>query len=368
MTRLHVEHPGGSALVEDLGRPGLAHLGVSASGALDRAALALANRLVGNPDGAAALELLVGGFRARFEGVAWFAVAGAWGPVSLDGHPVPPYTAARARDGAVLEVGVAASGIRYVLAVRGGVEAPVVLGSRSRDTLAALGPDPVVAGRVLSIGAEPAASVPIVDQDVAFPPTAGAVTLALLPGPRADWFTDAARDALFESRWRLSEHADRIGARLVGPALERRRTGELASEGTVPGSMQVAGDGQPTILLADRPVTGGYPVIAIVAPGLARRGGAAAARPGGPLPPRVSGFPPTPERASAMHERLLLRADGRGSNPSHVRSSMEVIFHTDRPRRIDDALDDAHHATQPALGDGGSSPSRSPGPRHPPSP
>ena len=112
MTRLHVEHPGGSALVEDLGRPGLAHLGVAASGALDRAALALANRLVGNPDGAAALELLVGGFRARFEGDAWFAVAGAWGPVSLDGHPVPPYTAARARDGAVLEIGMAASGIR----------------------------------------------------------------------------------------------------------------------------------------------------------------------------------------------------------------------------------------------------------------
>ena len=224
MTRLHVEHPGGSALVEDLGRPGLAHIGVAASGALDRAALALANRLVGNPDGAAALELLVGGFRARFEGDAWFAVAGAWGPVSLDGHPVPPYTAARARDGAVLEIGMAASGIRFVLAVRGGVEAPLVLGSRSRDTL------------------------------------------ALLPGPRADWFTDAARDALYESRWRLTEHADRIGARLVGPALERRRTGELASEGTVPGSMQVAGDGLPTILLADRPVTGGYPVIAIVAP------------------------------------------------------------------------------------------------------
>ena len=153
-----------------------------------------------------------------------------------------------------------------MLAVRGGVEAPVVLGSRSRDTLAALGPDPVVAGRVLEIGAEPAASVPVVDQDVAFPPPDGAVTLALLPGPRADWFTDAARDALFESRWRLTEHADRIGARLVGPALERRRTGELASEGTVPGSMQVAGDGLPTILLADRPVTGGYPVIAIVAP------------------------------------------------------------------------------------------------------
>ena len=267
MTRLHVEQPGASALVEDLGRPGLAHLGVATSGALDRGAFALANRLVGNPDGAAGLELLVGGFRARFEGEAWFAVTGAWGPVSLDGHPVPPYTAARARDGAVLEVGTAVRGIRWVLAIRGGIEATAVLGSRSRDTLAGLGPEPVVAGQELVIGAAPAASVPVVDQDVAFPPPAGMVTLALLPGPRTDWFTDAAGAALFESPWRLSEQADRIGVRLVGPALERRRSGELASEATVPGSMQVAGDGQPTILLADRPVTGGYPVIAIVAPG-----------------------------------------------------------------------------------------------------
>jgi biotin-dependent carboxylase-like uncharacterized protein len=267
MTRLRVEHPGASALVEDLGRPGLAHLGVAASGALDRGALALANRLVGNPDGAAALELAVGGFRARFEGEAWFAVTGAWGRLTLDGRPVAPYAAARARDGAVLEVGIAARGIRYVLAIRGGLDVPAALGSRSRDTLAALGPEPLVAGQVLPIGAEPAASVPVVDQEVAFPPPQGAVTLTLLPGPRADWFTDAAGLTLFESTWRLSEQADRIGARLLGPELARCRPGELASEATVPGSMQVAGDGRPTILLADRPVTGGYPVIAVVAPG-----------------------------------------------------------------------------------------------------
>jgi biotin-dependent carboxylase-like uncharacterized protein len=266
MTRLHVEQPGALALVEDLGRPGFAHLGVGASGALDRGALALANRLVGNSDGVAALELLVGGFRARFEGEAWFAVTGAWGSVRLDGRPIAPYTAARARDGSVLELGVAERGIRYVLAVRGGVDVPAVLGSRSRDTLAGIGPEPVVSGSVLPVGAEPAASVPVIDQDVAFPPEQGAVTLALLPGPRADWFTDAARATLFDTGWRLSEQADRIGARLEGPALDRRRTGELASEATVPGSIQVAGGGQPTILLADRPVTGGYPVIAIVAP------------------------------------------------------------------------------------------------------
>jgi biotin-dependent carboxylase-like uncharacterized protein len=265
MTRLHVEQPGALALVEDLGRAGFAHLGVAASGALDRGALTLANRLVGNPDGAAALELAVGGFRARFEGETWFAVTGAWGRVTLDGRRVDPATAARARDGSVLEVGVAERGIRYLLAVRGGFDVAQTLGSRSRDTLAGLGPEPVAAGQVLQVGPEPAASVPILDQDIAFPPPQGTVTLALLPGPRAEWFTDAARAAIFDADWRLSEQADRIGARLVGPALERARAGELASEGTVPGSIQVSGDGQPTILLADRPVTGGYPVIAIVA-------------------------------------------------------------------------------------------------------
>ncbi|WP_157002188.1 biotin-dependent carboxyltransferase family protein [Agromyces laixinhei] len=265
MSRLHVEQPGALALVEDLGRPGLAHLGVAASGALDRGALSLANRLVGNPDDAAGLELLVGGFRARFEGEVWFAVAGALGGIRLDGRAIAPYTAVRAPDGAVLEVGMAERGIRYLLAVRGGLDVPAVLGSRSRDTLAALGPDPVGPGSVFELGAEPEASVPVVGNDVAFPPSQGAVTLALHAGPRADWFTDASRAALFETEWALSEQADRIGARLVGPALDRICPGELPSEATVPGSIQVAGDGQPTILLADRPVTGGYPVIAIVA-------------------------------------------------------------------------------------------------------
>lgn len=267
MTRLRVERPGALALVEDLGRPGLAHVGVTGSGALDRGALALANRLVGNPDGAAAIEVLVGGFAVRFEGDAWFSVTGAWGRIRLDGRPVPPYTAARANDGAVLELDAAERGIRYLLAVRGGIEVPPVLGSRSRDTLAAIGPEPLTTGALLAIGAEPAASVPVVDQEAAFPPPSGAVTLALLPGPRADWFTDAARAALFEAPWRLSEQADRIGVRLLGPELERARAGELPSEATVPGSLQVAGDGRPTILLADRPVTGGYPVVAVVAPG-----------------------------------------------------------------------------------------------------
>ena len=265
--RLVVLQSGPLALVEDLGRSGLAHLGVPGSGALDRGAARLANRLVGNPDGAAIVEILLGGFRARFEGEAWFAVTGAWGSITLDGRRIPPYTATRAASGSELELATAERGIRYVLGVRGGIDVPEVLGSRSRDTMSALGPEPLAAGQVLPIGAEPGASVPLLDQEAAFPPPDGPVTLALLPGPRADWFTDASRAALFDTGWRLSEHADRVGARLVGTPLARRTPGELASEATVPGSVQVAGDGLPTILLADRPVTGGYPVIAIVAPG-----------------------------------------------------------------------------------------------------
>ncbi|GAA1522498.1 biotin-dependent carboxylase-like uncharacterized protein [Agromyces terreus] len=262
---LTVEASGASTLVQDLGRPGLAHLGVPASGALDRGALALANRLVGNPDGAAALEIVAGGFRARFAAETWFAVTGAWGELRLDGRRAAPYAAARATPGSVLELAAPARGIRYLLAVRGGVDVPRVLGSRSRDTLSGLGPEPVRAGDVLPIGAPPEASVPLLDQEAAFPPPEGPVTLALLPGPRADWFADAAHRALFDGEWRMSEQADRIGARLLGETLARRVGGELASEATVPGSMQVAGDGRPTILLADRPVTGGYPVIAVVA-------------------------------------------------------------------------------------------------------
>ncbi|WP_308797174.1 5-oxoprolinase subunit C family protein [Agromyces silvae] len=260
---LVLEQAGALALIEDLGRPGLAHLGVAESGALDRGALRLGNRLVGNADGAAGLELVGGGVRAVFRGEQWFAVAGAWGPVHLDGRRIAPYTAARARDGAVLELGAPERGIRYLLAVRGGLDVPAVLGSRSRDTLAGLGPEPVTAGTELTIGAEPEASVPALDQEAAFPPPAGAATVELLAGPRADWVTDASLTTLFDREWRLSPNSDRIGARLEGVPLERRVGGELVSEPTVPGAMQLPPSGLPTILLADRPVTGGYPVIAV---------------------------------------------------------------------------------------------------------
>lgn len=280
MSGLRVLRTGPLALVEDLGRTGLAAVGVSPSGALDRGALGLANRLVGNPADAAGLELLLGGFAARFESAAWFAVTGAATSVRLDGHPVDPDTAVHAGAGAELLVAPPAVGVRSYLAVRGGIAVEAVLGSRSRDTLSGLGPAPLAEGDLVPFGAEPAGPVPSVD----FVPTAdlddGLLEVRAHRGPRADWFTPAALDAFFTVEWRASADGDRVGVRLdpsripahargVDPArpllLERAVRDELPSEPMVAGAVQVSPDGRPTVLLADHPVTGGYPVIAVVA-------------------------------------------------------------------------------------------------------
>ncbi|MEY9851728.1 biotin-dependent carboxylase-like uncharacterized protein [Leifsonia sp. EB41] len=280
MTGLRILRPGPLALVEDLGRPGLAAVGVSTSGALDRGALGLANRLVGNPADAAGLELLLGGFAARFESAAWFAVTGAATRVTLDGQPVDPDAAVHAGVGAELRIAAPAVGVRSYLAVRGGVAVEAVLGSRSRDTLSGLGPSPLAEGDLVPFGAEPLDPVPSVD----FVPTAdlsdGPVEVRAHRGPRADWFTPAALDAFFTVEWRASADGDRVGVRLdpprvpshargadpaPPPLLERAVRDELPSEPMVAGAVQVSPDGRPTVLLADHPVTGGYPVIAVVA-------------------------------------------------------------------------------------------------------
>ncbi|UAJ78773.1 biotin-dependent carboxyltransferase family protein [Leifsonia sp. ZF2019] len=269
---LRILEPGALALVQDLGRPGWASLGVSPSGALDRAALRLGNRLLGDDEGAAGLELLLGGFSARFETETWFAVTGADGQLELDGRSVDPHLAVRAPAGATLRIGPPRHGMRHYLAVRGGVDAHPVLGSRSRDTLAALGPEPLRAGDVLPFGATRGA-VPALDFVPLSAPTAGPIELRAHRGPRSDWFIAAAVDAFHDTQWILSAESSRVGARLDPPAagrhsaplLERRIAAELPSEPMVAGSVQVSPDGRPTVLLADHPVTGGYPVIAVVA-------------------------------------------------------------------------------------------------------
>lgn len=264
MTRLTAIRSGPLTLVQDRGRPGLAHLGVGAAGAMDRAALALANRLVGNDADAAGLEILFGGAEFAADGPVWVAVSGAWGDVTVGARSVEPHTATRVPAGERLAFGATEHGIRYYLAVRGGIDVPRVLGSRSRDTLAGLGPAPLADGDALSVGPEPMTPIPPVDTVPVDPPSGAPVALALRPGPRRDWFPAGAWELLLHSEWQVSPRSDRSGVRLEGPALERAGARELPSEGMVPGAIQVSPDGAPTVLAVDHPVTGGYPVIAVV--------------------------------------------------------------------------------------------------------
>lgn len=258
---LQVLAAGHLTTVQDRGRPGWAHLGVARAGALDGTAAALANRLVGNAVDAAVLEVTLGGLVVRADRDCWVAVTGAEGPVTVDGAACAHAQAERLRAGAVLEVGTPWRGVRSYLAVGGGIAVEPVLGSRSTDTLAWVGPPRVEDGTVLPVGSGPGEPAP---HDTPRPPAPG--PLRLHPGPRADWFAGDPVAALCGAAYRVEGASDRVGLRLAGRALERVRTGELASEGMVHGAVQVPPSGQPIVFLADHPTTGGYPVVAVVEP------------------------------------------------------------------------------------------------------
>lgn len=259
---LLVRAPGPLTLVEDLGRPGQSAIGVGRSGAADRASLRLANRAVGNPEGAAALEVTLGGLEVEvLGGHVWFCVTGAPAPVRVDGRDTGPYTVSAAGPGCVVRLGVPPHGLRSYLAVRGGVDVPPVLGSRSRDVLAGVGPAPLRKGTELPVGAA-VGSFP--DADVLpAPPADDDVVLAAFRGPRASRVRDA--DVLVRTAWTASERSDRVGMRLAGGSLPHRPGApELPSEGAYRGAVQVPPSGEPVLFLADHPVTGGYPVVAVV--------------------------------------------------------------------------------------------------------
>jgi biotin-dependent carboxylase-like uncharacterized protein len=263
--------------VQDLGRPGYAALGVPESGALDPAALRLANRLVGNPETAAGLEITFGGLKVVAQGSVVVAVTGAPVPISVAGTPAAFGSAIALADGAVLQLGAPDRGVRSYLAVRGGVAARQHLGSASTDLLSGLGA-PLREGDVIAVHPPPATPVPALDFAPADTPTDAEIRLRATWGPRQDWFTAAAVRALTRAAWTVAADCNRIGLRLYGPELSRRVDTELPSEGTVAGSLQVPSNGQPVLLLADHPVTGGYPVLAVVL--TTDLGLAAQARPG----------------------------------------------------------------------------------------
>lgn len=259
--RLEVLEPGPLTLVQDAGRPGLAHLGVPRSGWLDASAATLANRLVGNDEGSAVLECLLGGLAFEMSAATTVAVTGAWCPVAVDGRPRAHGAAVPVPAGGRVTVGTARLGLRAYVGVAGGIAVEPVLGSRSTDTLSGTGPAPLAAGRVLSVG--PAVGVPSAAEAV-HRGSGGPTVLRCTSGPRADWFRPGVLDTLGAAPYVVQADSDRVGLRLAGTPLERSRPGELPSEGLVLGAVQVPADGQPLVFLNDHPTTGGYPVVAVI--------------------------------------------------------------------------------------------------------
>ncbi|WP_141494598.1 biotin-dependent carboxyltransferase family protein [Kytococcus schroeteri] len=255
---LRVISPGPLTTVQDLGRPGRSDIGVGPSGAADRAAAALANRLVGNGPGAAVLETTFGGLELETTTDVVVAVTGAPCP----GAPMSSTT--RLRAGQRLTLGTPATGLRTYVAVRGGIDVEPVLGSRSTDLLARLGPNPLAEGDELPVGDDQDPELYGVDCAPAPTPTGDVVCLPLVRGPRDDWFGDAGWADLTGRTWTASSNSNRVGLRLEGEPLRREREGELASEGMTRGAVQVPPSGEPVVFLADHPITGGYPVIGYV--------------------------------------------------------------------------------------------------------
>lgn len=280
---LHILNPGAQSLIQDLGRRGYGPLGVSAAGALDRASLRRANRLVGNASSAAAIESVSGGLRVQAVGDQVIAVTGA--PTTLTIQPpslfgsddddagdgtqpaarsVPLSAPFALLHGEVLTLGAPESGFRNYLAIRGGVDVPEVLGSRSADTMSGIGPAPLVTGKVMATGAATASTAvgsPELQPEF---PGQGVTVLDVIPGPRADWFEPEALESLCSQEWLVTPQSNRVGVRLDGTPLQRTREGELPSEGTMAGALQIPPAGLPVLFLADHPITGGYPVIAVV--------------------------------------------------------------------------------------------------------
>lgn len=262
---LRVVAPGPRASVQDLGRPGHAHLGVSRSGAADRGAHALAARLLGNDPATAAVECTLGGLVVEVTSATWCVVTGPPVEVRVEDRAVGSHAPFLAPAGSRVSIGAPATGMRSYLAVRGGLDIPRVLGSRSSDAFGGIGPGPLEPGDVLPIGSETAGDLPGVD--IA---PAGAVLdlvdLEIDPGPRRDWIDDDAWARLRSTAWVAGADSDRVGVRLDGEPLDRIRTGELPSEGLVPGAIQLPPSGRPVAFLADVPTTGGYPVVAVLRP------------------------------------------------------------------------------------------------------
>ncbi len=266
MTALVVLAAGPATSLQDAGRFGWQRYGVGPAGAMDRRSLALANALAGNPPGAAAIEFALAGGRLRVEGAAArIALAGADCTLKIDGASVPALASATALDGQTIEVGPARAGVFAYLAVAGAFTLAPALGSLSLHHRTGLGG---LEGRSLRPGDRLPLRLPEpAGHELALPGASQGQTgpIRVVLGPQDDHFTPAALATLVNSDYAISEQADRMGLRLNGPKLEHSAKGyNIVSDGIPTGAIQVPGNGQPLILLADRQTTGGYPKVATV--------------------------------------------------------------------------------------------------------
>ncbi|HEY6268758.1 MAG TPA: biotin-dependent carboxyltransferase family protein [Candidatus Acidoferrum sp.] len=287
MSVIHVLEPGLFTTVQDLGREGFGPLGVSPSGAADRISLRIGNRLVGNVEGAAGLEMTLLGGTFAFPNGAMLTLAGSDFGATLDEKPVALWERFEARAGQVLRLGPTRSGARCYLCVGGGIEVELFLGSASTHILSGLGGHQGRALRKcdeLRIGsasrevvgegrgaarlrrqALPKASEALPRQSLsarALSQLTPRKVLRVTPGPQSDWFSDEAQKIFYASTYRVAEESNRMGIRLEGAAVPAPAGGEMISEGVSLGAVQVPEGGKPIILFVEQQTTGGYPKIA----------------------------------------------------------------------------------------------------------
>ncbi|HYN43264.1 MAG TPA: biotin-dependent carboxyltransferase family protein [Thermoanaerobaculia bacterium] len=263
---IRVLSPGLLTTVQDLGRPGLGALGVPTGGAADAHALRLGNLLLGNDEGAAALEATLVGPTLVFEEESLVLVSGAPFAATLDGEDVAPWSAIRVPAGARLVLGRAVSGARAYICVRGGIDVPRILGSRSTDVATGFGGHKgraLKAGDLLSVGDAPLAPRGRRVDAASARWTGPRRILRVTPGPQQHWFSPEALASFLSRPFRVSASSSRTGVRLEGePLVAPDRS--LVTEGVVAGAVQVPAGGLPIVLLVEHPSTGGYPKIASV--------------------------------------------------------------------------------------------------------
>ena len=260
-----VKTPGPLTTVQDEGRFFHQSSGIRPSGVMDVAAYEAANALVGNENGEAVLEMTFLGATLEFQSAAWFAVTGADMQTKLDGSPVARYCAVHAEAGQTLAFGMATSGCRGYLAVRGGFDVPVVMGSRSTDMSAKLGGfegRPLKAGDILPTISDDGWTPTDLHYDL--PVYESAMEVRVIPGPQQEYFTAAGIETFFSTSYEISPDSDRMGLRLDGPEIGSENGTDIVSDGIVFGSIQVTSGGKPIILMADHQTAGGYAKIGTV--------------------------------------------------------------------------------------------------------